>query len=352
MSNLIKLGKAKFIKGTDICVPQLPFGVTSICAPVRYGKSIEVDNIILEKYNLDQERVIIIFDYYNEHRRLMYPNLDSSNSTCIADLKIINNFAFKISDFDSVTDWVSCGFTDKASRILVRLAQEIRIHNNDPKNFAEILKDFPSTRKELEIFNKRYVMNWEHYTHPDTKRSMMNFYNVMHMFLGANDDRTYIPDWYQLVIKHKHVTIELGVTDESMKLVARAYVGKILERLSKPLIKYDSFRPLIVLEEGDILVPNVKPDETSPSSLQWILAYTLKYQKFGPELILIAQDPANLNSFFLENSHIRIFGNLRSVPETRKLKFDYNENYREFALFQTGVYGYNVFIPETSYCEV
>ena len=303
-------------------------------------------------------RPVIIFDYRGEHKLSRYPNFSSrSDIVGMPDMFSVKDFGFMISDFDKAGDWISMGFPDVASSELAVLATKVEVHNNDPELFVELLSKLPVTEREIDYFNESYPqMQMQRRLHEQTQMSMVTRFNfVRDYFITPEQARTgemlYIPDWGDFLAMQRVVHVDMNMTELDVTK-ARAYVGKILEQIAP---KISLIKPLIILEEADKLAPNIMTGEQSPSSLKWILEYSIKLQKFGVELMAICQDLSLLNATLVGNAHQLIFGQLPAgynphADLTEKLKWDIDKNYREFVYIRTGKFWREVFVPDDTPC--
>ncbi len=118
-------------------------------------------------------------------------------------------------------------------------------------------------------------------------------------------------------------------------------------------------KPVIFVEEADILAPNMKMDDVEPSSLVWLRYYVMKLQRTGVELFFVTQDPQLLDSIIISNYHNKFLGVIESKSDkgkytdmTKHLRWDIQKNYREFLWEQKGRYRNIVFYPMDSPCAL
>jgi hypothetical protein len=340
------------------------FGVNIIAAVTRYGKSSLVKSLYTQ---ISKHRPMLIIDYRGEHINSIYPNFSSNhNMTAVRDLKIVENMGFKMSDFNNTSDWASLGFSDRACPLLSELSVRTDIHENVPEKLYEMLIELPSNNKALQEFNNKYTGVGEGFTlqaalNSASVNSIITIFRyAMNGGIFITDEqiergeKVYIPDFGLFMLKNQRVCVNLKM-NELDEGIARAYVGKLLERLSPYL---QMIKPLIVMEEADILVPNIDVGFNTPSSLIQVMQYVIKLQKYHPELLLICQDLGRMNTTIVGNSHNKILGQLPDMgysamykEYTSHLRWDIDENYREFVMLRTGDNKSEIFVPFDCPCE-
>lgn len=328
------------------------FGVNIVVAPTRYGKTALVKLLYVKIANL-AHRPIIVIDYRSEHKESEWPNWDSKDSMYCIPFKTIENFGFRISDFDSHIDWQSLNFPPQTSMQFARLAKHKEAHQDDPELFKEMLADLPQYDNMMTKFEQRWGFALSRPVHKEVYKALQGFAEFEHIFCSEKSKLIEINNWQAMVWKHKHLHICLNIAREDDKLKARAYVGKILEKLSDASF-LRIIRPVFVFEEADKLVPNVSAeDRNSPSSLLWVQEYVLKLQKYHPELFFITQDLHLLDSMVVSNFHTMILGgNQKYHPSTQYLRWDSSRNYREFLLINKGQRETKIFVPEDCPCKM
>lgn len=350
----IPIGRDVFDNSTVNFMDTGSFGVTHVVAVTRYGKSALIKLLYTK---LAQHRPVIIFDYRGEHTQSKYPNWNSTDDIMgIPNLNVIQDFKFVISDFANASDWLAMGFPESASREMSLLAGNVEAHHNDPKRLHKLIADLPTTQHHVDPFNMKYPdVKLDRRIHEETQKSMLARYSFMQGFFATprelvNCEVDYIPDWGVYLCEHPHTVINMNLTDLQVS-EARATVGKILEQLS-PFLSY--LRPVIVIEEADKLAPNMDANEFAPSSLQWILEYAIKLQKYGVEVICICQDMKLLHPTLVGNFHNLLLGQLPAGNPyenvTKKLRWDVDKNYRQFIYIRKGKYQKQVFAPEFCPC--
>ena len=368
---LIEIGKDKW--GNIVSLEEdYGYGVVIIIAQPRYGKSILLKNMYVQ---MAEHRNIIIFDYQNEHSGVKYGNWLSHDSVnFIPELYTIENFAFYLSDFDQIADWISMGFTTNAAPLIFRLVKNIDIHNNTPLKMIEILRELPVSKDDLEDFNDEYPeLNIKDTVNFGVKQSIIGrMVDVWETGLiipevGSDDhqryrrDKIHIDDWIEFIENHPHLNINLNMVTSGEKTIARASVGKILEKLYPALHR---IQPLVVFEEADLLCPPTTEFEHITSATQ-IKKLINKDLRKGAKVMLITQHPHLLDQEAVSSGMTFIFGihktnaTFHSLLDGQgfdyerdvinKLRRDKDEGIREFGLIETGETGkYRIFQPMDS----
>lgn len=341
----IPLGNNPYISRIVYFPERRSFGVHVIGAVTRYGKSTVLKNLYV---HIAAVRPVIILDYLGEHSLSKYPNFlsEDRNSRGIPDLVEIKDFKFKISDFDKAADWRSLGFAEKGSLLMVDLARRKEKHGNDPVRFTEILDDIPTQHQHVRHFEQKYGFTIPMYQSVIVDSCRTNLaYLVTSDFFAQPDDAAL--DFGKMLFIYKHININFGL-DKAEIHKARAMAGKILEQLEN-VIGMFPIPPCIIIEEADVLAPriNEKDQIAIMSSLQMLIKFVLKLQKKHIELFFVVQDPYNLSPEIMGNYHTLILGQLPPnsmyFDLTRKLKWDIDNNYREFLFLRKGVSGYDIF---------
>ncbi len=364
----IKIGLNRW--GEPVYYPESgSYGVTIILARPRYGKSVLATNLYVQ---IAEKRRLIIFDYQGEHSNSQFPNFRSRDkSAMIPDLFTLDNFGFYMSDFDEIGDWISMGFSEKAAPELLRLLGYDEIHKNNPYKFLDLLHDLPSRDDMIAWFNQEYEQYGLQYKtrindsiKNNIVRSMANIISsgLVIAPIHSKEWKEYSPnkrhvrDWGELAQKYPHLNINLDIVSGGSMYLARASVGKILEKLL-PHMKY--LRPLVVLEEGDLMAP--AGGDENLTSLYQIRSYVIKHQRTGVEIMIISQDPNLIDTFVLIGGIVWIMGPHTSNMVTASLLDDKDTSYaqivqmlhsdralnqREFVIMEAGNNGrYEIFEP-------
>ena len=343
---LIPLGINPFTGKEVYFVEKMSWGNVIVGAVPRYGKSALVKTLVT---HLSKYRRVVIFDYEGEWSRIQLPNIESKHGmTTIKDMKVLRNFAFKISDFDSTADWLAMGFPPVASREMSRIAAKEKLHKDDPDKFADVLRNLPTKHFSSKIS--------DHNVHEASKESMITRFSFIKSYFKQPDDgKDYIYNFGHEMMQH-HLCISLNLA-QSQREKARAYVGKILEQML-PYLKY--CHPAIVAEEADILAENMElPHEFLPSSVRMLADYSKKHQRYGMEMFYIVQNISSLYDSIVDNYHQMILGHVPSLPHhlnrvanaVHKLKWDADSNYRQFIYHRKGALRpYDIFVPYDCPC--
>ena len=374
--DLIKLGVDRY--GEGVFFPEsYSYNVIVIVARPRYGKTILVKNIYSQ---IARKRPIIIFDYRGEHSESKWGNwLSKDKISFIPDLHTITDFGFYLSDFDQMSDWMSMGFSAKTAPLIMKLLKFSNIHHDNPLEFLALLSDLPTSDDEVPAFNdqyRRYGLNFPTRVHNSTKQSVVNTMSIVWdsgLFIppvGSKDHAAYYPnkihidDWGAFAQTYKHLNINLNIVTSNSIYLARASVGKILDRMLPAFHNMQGIRPLIVVEEADYVCPNSSDMDTITSLMQ-LRNYVLKHQRTGVELMIISQDPNMLDqetliggTIWIMGQHMKSFATASTLNEPdmdyhkdiiHKLRFDRWKGIREFALMYSGGGGrYDIFQVDDS----
>lgn len=342
------------------------FGVHCIIASARLGKSVLAKIIYVQA---SKYRPIVVFDYGTEHRDSRFPNFYSNGKIRgISDLKIYKNIGFRISDFQHILDWQVMGFREFSATYMQILARNTGVHQDDPERFLQILLELPTEWHNLNSFNDKFGYELPSPISPQVKAPMLQRYYALkesNLFVSPDiKNKLNYFDFGQELFQHKHILISLGINVEVDLWKAQVMVGKILEQLygkdGKNFSRYQKcygYAPMLVLEEADKLAPEIRETATEPvpSSLFWLMNYVIKFQKYGPALLFIAQDPNILNSTIHGNALSNIYG---QCPETSRrdilditsgLRWDLDTNYRQF-VYQTKDKRRTIFVPDSPPC--
>lgn len=366
----IDIGKDRY--GNTVSMNEtLGYGVVMVIAQPRYGKSVLVKNIYTQ---IAQHRHLIVLDYQGEHNDAKWGNWSSKDKICfIPDLKEIKNFGFYISDFDQFDDWTSMGFSQKSAPLLMRIIKNVNTHQNSPQLLLDILSHLPTSSDDLDDFNENYEnVNIHEPTNYAIKQSIIYTMRTIidtgliiaeegtdeHEELTPN--KIHIEDWAELVRYNQHLNINLNMFSSGSVGIARASVGKILEKLLPVL---GELKPLIIAEEAAKICPNTgeRDNEQITSQLQ-LRDYVVRHQRTGVKLMFITQDPNLLDQDTLGAGMTWIMGIHKPNAVTKSILDTYNLNYekdvisklrhdndkglRDFVIMEVGNGGkYTVFTP-------
>jgi hypothetical protein len=270
-----------------------------------------------------------------------------------------------------MSDWVSMGFSERSIPILMELLEYTDIHENNPYQLLKLLQAIPTKEEALHKFNDEYSsygLTFHTHLHPSIKQSLITsmssvtYGGLIIPPIGTDDyekygqNKEYVQNWGALAMEYPHLNINLNILTSGGVTLARASVGKILDKLVPYLYK---LKPLIVVEEADFIAPNTQDTETI-TSLYQLRNYVLKHQRTGVELMFISQDPNLLDQFIVLGGTIWIMGqhvasmssaNVLNEPKLNyvqdvihKLRHDRYRGIREFALMESGNDGrYKIF---------
>ena len=349
----------------------LRYGVIIVIAQPRYGKSILVKNLYTQ---IAEHRNLVIFDYQGEHIDSKYGNWRSKDRIdFLPELKTIENFGFYVSDFDQFADWTSMGFSIKGVPILMKILKEVEVHQNSPTELLKILSYLPTSDKDVIKFNNIWpeidITEPINYSVKQSLVSTMNAVIATGLIIAVvgtdeHQEKTpgkiHIDDWAKLVIETPHLNINLNLFSSGSVGIARASVGKILEKLLPILSKV---KPLIVAEEAAKICPNTgESDNEIITSQMQLRDYVIRHQRTGVKLMFITQDPNLLDQDTLGAGMTWIFGIHKPNATTKSILDTYNLNYekdivsklrhdndkdlRDFAIMDVGTGGkFQIFTP-------
>lgn len=349
----------------------LGFGVVMVVAVPRYGKSILVRNFYTQ---IAAYRNIVIFDYQGEHSDSKWGNWKSNHKTTfIPDLVTIENFGFYVSDFDQYSDWTSMGFSEKSVPLLMRIVKSVGVHNNSPEEIQNIVSNLPTSVDTVDDFKDIWpglkITEAVNYSIKQSLSATMRAVidsGLIIAEVGSEEHqkntpfKTHIDDWAKLMRDIPHININLNLFSSGSVSLARASVGKILEKFLPAL---DSVKPLIVVEEAAKICPNTgDTDEEQITSQLQLRDYCIRHQRTGVKVMFITQDPNLMDQDTLGAGMTWIFGihtpnaKMKSVINTHnlnyekdivsKLRHDNDKGYRDFAIVEIGKGGkYDKFTP-------
>lgn len=290
--------------------------VTGIFAPTMYGKSVLFNHLVLGEAKF--KNYIFIIDYMGEHEDLKYPNCFSDKPDCIPDLTIIKNPGFLIEDFNKTIYWSSMGFPPSGSQMLADMAKKVKEHNNDPNLFLKMIENMDEN------------ISWQ----KSRKESIREKFKP-EIFISPDDDnRTYIPNYGELLKRNKKVLLNLGLERGNIDL-ARTFAGVIFDQLEEFIIK-EKITPIsIFMEESDVLLPD---EEYPPYCCSVIERLSLKHQRHGVSLYLLSQHVNKINQNIRKNIRTFILGKLTKNDLfgdiVQSLVWDIDKNYREFMILK------------------
>ena len=347
--------------GSEVYYTDRKFGVTFFLAKSRYGKTALAKHIVVK---VSKYRPILVFDYLGEWKGIGEYNWRSPYPDKCEDLTVLENFGFKISDFTSSYWWSALGFAPSASDIISYFANLIQLHYDDPRLFEGLLSKLPTSEDEVGRFNTEFSEFGipplpARFAEPSITSIKNTWSTIKDIFIDPNNDDGQfhitdweVNDWGQFFYEHPHliINLQLNRTDYD-KFKARILVGRILQDIAPYLSR---IKPLIILEEGDVLAPSWRANISGPS-LDELIEYSKKYQKMGVSMIYICQDQRQVNEDCYEGHHQKIMGLVPRGNEhfelTEKLRWYYDSNYREFVMVDASG-RYVRFVPIKSCCKV
>lgn len=368
MPNIV-LGSDRY-RTTVNYIETLAFGVLMFIAESRYGKSILLKNMMVQ---IGQHRNLIIFDYQDEHSDIKWGNWKSKDRVeFLPELVTIENFGFYLSEFNTDADLIAMGFSSKSLYTVNKIIKNTDVHENSLDTILSILSDLPTSDKGLDDFNGEYpgISLNESINHNikgnilNTMRGLLS-HGLIIPEVGTEEHerkwpgKIHIDDWQQLLRDHKHLNINLNIKTEAASSIARASVGKILEKIQPVL---DEIRPFLVLEEAALICPNSRdvPDADYLTSVRILNEYVFRQQRHNVKVAFVTQDPELMNAAILRAGGTWILGkhvgneNLRKTLNTTdfnyerdvisRLKIDKQKGIREFAIMESNDKGhYKIF---------
>ena len=353
----------------------LGYGVVMVIAQPRYGKSILVKNIYTQ---IAKYRNLIILDYQNEHSDSKWGNWRSKHRTgFLPNLVTVENFGFYVTDFDQLADWTSMGFSVKSAPLLLRILKKGKndnyIHQNSPEILLDILSHLPVSNDTLEDFNDEWPdLGLSEPVNYSLKQSIVSTMRgvidtgLIMAVEGTEEHelktpgKIHIDDWAQLIVDTPHININLNMFSSGSVNIARASVGKILERLL-PILSV--VKPLILAEEAAKICPNTgESDNEYITSQAQLRDYVVRHQRTGVKVMFITQDPNLIDQDTLGAGITWIMGihkpnvTTKSIIDTHnfnyekdvisKLRHDNDKGYRDFVIIEVGAGGrYKKFTP-------
>jgi len=356
----IPIGKASW-DGKTVYYIDRRFGVTLFIAKSRFGKTALAKNIVVQ---IGKYRSVLIFDYLGEWKTINECNWRSPYPDRLEDLTVIENFGFKISDFPSDYWWSALGFPPRASDILGHYATLVDVHQDDPNLFEELIMALPSRDRDVTNFNEQYKEYNLELSARFAEATIISIRNtwffVKSIFIDPADDpetkRFHITDWGadnwgEFFCENPHLLVNLRLDRvEADRFRARIMVGRILEDIAPYLGR---LKPLIVVEEADVLAPSFNQNIECPS-LDEFIRYSKKHQKRGVSLIYIMQDQGQFNEDCYEGWHQKVMGIVPRGNEhyelTEHLRWNPDTNFREFVFVEANG-RYTRFIPDMTCCR-
>ena len=223
----------------------------------------------------------------------------------------LQNFAFKISQFDDINYWYALGFSEKAGEFAYFLSQRVDIHGDDPDKFMDILRQLPSNHRDLKYFNEHFRemgLTLEAPLNVHTVNSIINHYpHLKEFFWHPKDKRATITDFKEKFLTSDVLLISLNIDqDDSFgKTRSTVVVAKILSEIGIDLIS--RYHPVIISEESDYVVPS-EQEIAFCLSRNVFRQFSRKFQKFLVHLIFINQDSSSMDTLIIRSAQQKILG--------------------------------------------
>jgi len=292
-------------------LPSRKWGNISVQGKPRTGKTAQAKSLVVQ---IGQYRKVIIFDCNSEwcnHVTEYNWNDNVAHPKKLINYKIVDDFAFQISEFTTTQDWISFGFTVDAANILGKLAKADKYHEDDVEKFREMVREIPEGKADMGAFNAKfaeYGIKVDHAIFPATKVSMLTKMDrVEHWFHQGHREKRKYYDFLELLKQYDHLIIDLTFQGSSDVNYQQAMVGKILGILAVPslLLKH---KPFLVFEESANLFPDYSqknPQET-PSSVLFGREFAWKFPKYDVSTMMIFQMESQIDTRILEHAHLKI----------------------------------------------
>lgn len=269
------------------------------------GKSAHAKDIIVK---VSKVRKVCVFSLKGEwENHITKYSRYNPNKQRMTDVKVISEFAVKISQFNNSADFSALGFSKDSSSYLQKIINEgYKYYKDDVDKFEQILKELPAKAEHLEEFNIKYRLDLLMAMNHFTKQNLLNHWIfIKDMFwYGKNDDRP-IYDFKKEWLNNNHLII--NITSNSNK--ARALCGHILQKIRE--IPYKTY-PLFVFEEMRVLFPNVAEDYL-PSSIVQIYDILTMGRKEGIAILGITQKTDQIFQLGLDHFYTFILGKTDEV---------------------------------------
>lgn len=304
-------------------------------AQPRFGKSSLIKDLIVK---ISKKRKVVIFDYNGEWEgSVLKYNRDIYNPPEFEDrmvgVKVLKNFTFKLTDFNSPEDFMSMGFQHNQVHLTCDLIQDtLRFHKGDVQVVSEIMSMLPTRGVDLQGFNNKFGAKLLSPINSATKNSLNTWWKIIRRyFWQGKSDRRQLINFDKELLDNNHLIISLGSGDRGVSpFVARTYCAKILQYMRRV---WHRARPVLVFEEARLLFPFQRGDVNLSSNEEVYDLVTLA-PKLGVHPFFIVQHSRQLFQSILENIHIKILGMVQFGGGGREyfipLKYDPTRNIREF----------------------
>lgn len=324
-----------------------------IYARPRYGKG-GVAKPLLVKYS--KQRSVLFFDYGREWaQHVTKYNRKSRLPDKMVDVRVAQDFTFKISQFDRASDFVALGFSADQCMMLAMLVRDTQwYHQDDTSRLRQILRDIPAKEKGTAVmqFNIKYGTRLDSPINWATKNSIITrFTLISHWFWQGTKDSRPVIDFEQFWGKEcRNLIINLRF-EGGGEYYARAWAGKILQQIrpthvfKKPVIGFEESR--VLFPAGDFLLV--------PTSVTEGYDLVTLFPKKGVNCVFIAQDPSQLAQQLRRSSlGLSIVGRLDietgAHPQLRQISEQLRSEEREFAFIDENG-RYTFFAPGEPCCQ-
>ncbi len=331
------------------------FGVTIIASTSGYGKTELLKNIMIQQSKV---RLLVFFDFYEDYKNMDLPNFSQENKIYMRMKNIYNldikNCGIMLQDMSKV-DWRGIGFPEKTSMQLMDLIKKYPELNVE--ELIEEIEKLPTNTKELGDYDGKVELKT--FIQTAVKGAMLrNISFVKDLFIEEDSGKIRLTrDLFKdLFEQRRNIRIRFDTSNIS-GLKMKTYTGIILRLMSRLLY----FKPAVCIDEADKIFPETSESEQAqvPSSVVWIIEYVRKIARRNNIMMyFVIQDFRALHSAIIENAHNFIVGSGVAginrldgiIPSYIRggfsyLKWNYDENYREFGFYRKGRRGFGKFVP-------
>jgi hypothetical protein len=231
-----------------------------------------------------------------------------------------------LSDFNSIDDFVSLGFTLLGSNHLTDWVQSEHLQN--PENMTKFLEELPTSQKELGKFNVRWrkaKVELTGYIPSQTKNNILPYWKRIKdwFWQGEKDKRNFlsVDDFEDIWLKNPYLCVSIPATS-GQKHKAIAYIGALLRGLSNKFLK--TMSPCLIFEEADLLFPSLRIDDSFLTSRNMINLFINKKLRYGLLIFCIVQKDENLDDNIKEAAWDTLVGKVS--PLSRYFELGAKEN--------------------------
>lgn len=283
----------------------------------REGKDAQVKPLIVKA---SRERYVLDMDYKGEHKEhITKPNTDPNCEfpDKVRSYDTLENYTFRLSQFDQPYDWVALGFESEYADIMARLAVEgIGYYNDDPEKFSDLVSKIPIREKgnALDNFAMETGVTLKRPLNYNTVNGLwQRFERIRKWFYQGKSDRRRVitevteRDWKEKVlIVNLTDTTFTGTYRTTSTEMATAWSGKLCQLMAKLIAKY---RPIIVFNESNALLGG----ERETSIVRFVAQMVGAGPKTGVQFIFLLHS--------LGEMHRSIYPNMRAQKIVGKLDF-------------------------------